>query len=187
MGTGLRLSALLHIPGLMMTGYAEKALRHSLETGLMAKGFFSENEQSRGAFYILANQYSFAENENSLLAFFSTEIGQIIRLERIAREEIMKKRRVDFEDRIFRSCAALKYCRKISIDEAVEHLGNVRLGISNGLVGGTTVPQVSALVNRVGAAHVQYATGDPDDPAETEELEAVRARVIREVMEKALF
>jgi protein arginine kinase len=187
MGTGLRLSALMHLPGLMMTGYAEKTLRHALEMGLIAKGFFSETEQSRGAFYILANQYSFASSEDGLISFFSTEINQIVRLERIAREEIMNKRRINLEDRVYRSCAILKHCRKVTMEEALEHLGNLRLGISVGWVSGLTVSEVSAVLNRVGAAHVQFLTGNQDEPADSGELEAVRAKLIHEIMEKAEF
>jgi protein arginine kinase len=187
LGTGLRISVLLHLPGLSMTGYSEKALRHALEAGLIVKGFFSDLEQSRGAFYILANQFAFAENEKKLIELFTTEIGQVLRLERIAREEISRKRRTDLEDRILRSCGTLRYCRKIAIDEAIEHLGNLRFGVSAGLVGGISVPEISALVNRVGIAHVQFVSGDAEDAPDAEELEAVRARVIREAVEAAVF
>lgn len=159
-GTGLRLSVMLHLPGLKLTGELEKASRAAHDMGLAVRGFYGEGSEAAGEFYQVSNQTTLGKSDAVLLKEMSDEIiPRLVGYERHARQKLFGDRRESTHDGVARALGTLRYARMLRASEAMELLGLVRLGVLGGLLPDVTVRQVNALLLAVQPAHLQRLTG----------------------------
>ncbi len=159
-GTGLRLSVMLHLPGLKMTGELEKASRAAHDMGLAVRGFYGEGSEAAGEFYQVSNQTTLGKSDAMLLREMNDEIiPRLVGYERHARQKLLSDRRDSTHDAVARALGTLRYARMLRASEAMELLGMVRLGVVTGLLGDVTLGQVHALLLSVQPAHLQRAAG----------------------------
>ena len=127
LGTGLRASFALHLPGL-----TKKDAMYSLSSmvGKLGLSLREMYPSAAGDMYILSNQVSLGISEKSALDNLSAICDQIIKQERAARDMI--KDDPEFEDRIYRTLGMLKMARKLEQKEFFDYMSLVRLGISLG-------------------------------------------------------
>lgn len=134
-GTGLRLSVMLHLPGLRLTGEIDKVKRAADDMSLAVRGFYGEGSQVAGDLYQLSNQTTLGKSESVLLHEMEQEIiPRIIDYERDARESLLSARRVTLEDKVWRAVGCLREARLMSADEAMERLSLLRLGVAVGMI-----------------------------------------------------
>jgi protein arginine kinase len=177
-GTGLRLSVMLHLPGLKMTGELEKASRAAHDMGLAVRGFYGEGSEAAGEFYQVSNQTTLGKSDAVLLREMSDEIiPRLVGYERHARQKLLGDRRESTYDAVARALGTLRYARMLRASEAMEMLGMVRLGVISGLLTDVTIQQVHALILAVQPAHLQRAVGRPLNP---QERRGARADLCRE-------
>lgn len=179
-GTGIRVSVMLHLPGLRLTGEIEKVRRAFKGMNLAVRGFYGEGSEAAGDFFQLSNQTTLGKEESTLLEEFEGAIvPQVIEYERQARDSLLKKRRVMLEDRSHRALAILRNARLLGSDEALTLLSQVRLGLRLGLVDGVDPAIVNILVLLTQPAHLQRTLGVEMDQAERRIARAdlVRARL----------
>ena len=129
-GTGLRASVMLHLPALVMEGNVGWALKLAGEMGLAIKGHWGEGENSLGDMYQISNPVSLGFTEREILETVQGAAANLMEYERKARAEMLKNRRLELEDAIYRAYGLLAQCRLISSKEAIELLAKVRLGVS---------------------------------------------------------
>lgn len=159
-GTGLRLSVMLHLPALKMTGDIEKVRRAADGMALAVRGFHGEGSEHAGDFYQLSNQTTLGKSERMLLDEIGGDlIPRVIDYERHARRELMTRKRVLIEDRVHRAHGALLGARLLEADEAMELLSLVRLGVVLGLIDGLAQQAVNGLVLGVQPAHLRRLSG----------------------------
>ena len=80
LGTGLKASAMVHLPALVETGMIDKALKAVVQLGFSVKGFFSDNENSLGYLYQIANSVSIGESEEDLLTKLDGVVHHLVHL-----------------------------------------------------------------------------------------------------------
>lgn len=159
-GTGLRMSVMLHLPGLKLTGDIDKVKRAAGDMGLAVRGFYGEGSDAAGDFYQVSNQTTLGKTEQRILQELEKEIiPQIINYERIARRTLLAKRRTGLEDQIFRSLGILSNARLLTTEEAMQHLSLVRLGVVTGLIDAVRPDTVHSLMLLVQPAHLQRQVG----------------------------
>jgi protein arginine kinase len=180
-GTGLRSSVMLHLPALVETGHIEKALKAIVQIGMTVKGFFGEDEGSRGQMYQISNQFSYGFNEKELVEKLDAVTQQLVHYERKARNEMLEHARIEVEDRVLRALGVLRFCRKLSAVEAVESLSSVRLGVALGLVQ-APIERVTALLFLTQKAHVQHLAGYVAESADSNTIDAARAQMVQEAL-----
>lgn len=164
-GTGLRLSVMLHLPGLKLTGELEKASRAAHDMGLAVRGFYGEGSEAAGEFYQVSNQTTLGKSDAVLLKEMSDEIiPRLVGYERHARQKLFGDRRESTHDAVARALGTLRYARMLRASEAMELLGLVRLGVLGGLLADVTVRQVNNLLLAIQPAHLQRLTGRPLTP-----------------------
>ncbi|MEO1007957.1 MAG: protein arginine kinase [Planctomycetota bacterium] len=179
-GTGARLSVMLHLPALRMTREIEKVKRAADDLGLTVRGAHGEGSEASGDFYQLSNQTTIGKSEAVLLKELEAEIvPSVIAYERTARQRLVKGGRRGLEDQAWRAVGVLLHARLLAADEAMQLLSRLRLGIAVGIV-----PQVSmALVNRLIIAcqpsHLQLAVAQELTQEQRREARAalLRARL----------
>ena len=147
-GTAIRVSVMLHLPALTMTGYIRTILESCGKLGLAVRGLYGENTEAYGDMYQLSNQVTLGKSENDIVMSIKNISYQIIEQERLLRTELLNKNRNKIEDRIMRSYGVLRFARNLSSDEALQKLSDLRLGINMGLIGELSETDVSEMVIR---------------------------------------
>ncbi|MEQ9617299.1 MAG: protein arginine kinase [Phycisphaerales bacterium] len=179
-GTGLRLSVMLHLPALKITGDIEKAKRAAKAMSLAVRGFYGEGSEAVGDFFQISNQTTLGKTERDILARFNENIiPQIIEYERVARKSLLEKRSVMLEDRVFRAFGTLRSARLLKADEALELLSHARLGVALGVIKDVPIETVNRLVLISQPAHLQQHVGRSLTQAERR---VERATVARELL-----
>lgn len=177
-GTGIRISVMLHLPGLKMTGQIEKFFNATRDTDLAIRGLFGEGTEAVGDFFQLSNQVSLGFSEKQLIDQFTSNIVPgIIEYEKMARSEMLESRKAILDDKIQRAMGLLKNARLISSQEAMFLLSHVRMGINLGRVEGIPIAAVNELFMLTQPAHLQINTGHPLD---ADQRDIARAQIIRD-------
>ncbi len=182
LGTGLKASMMLHLPALAMSGLLKKAVKASAQLGLSIRGFFSESVDSLGDMYIVANEVTIGLTEREIIGNLGRIAAQLIGYENRTREELMEKRRIDIEDKVFRALGLLTHCRYISAREAVENLSSLKLGICLGLIDVADNPTVTSLLFLSQKSHIQRLLQNSHDTIDGKLIDYTRAKLIREAL-----
>jgi protein arginine kinase len=159
-GTGARLSAMIHLPALRMTGELDKVKRAAQDMSLAVRGFYGEGSEAAGDFYQISNQTTLGKSEQVLMHELGHEIlPQVIEYERTARGKLLRKQRTIVEDQVHRAVGVLTHARLLTTEEAMELLSQVRLGIVSGIIRGSDLADVNRLMLLVQPAHLQQIVG----------------------------
>jgi protein arginine kinase len=176
-GTGLRLSCMVHLPALKMTGELEKVKRAAADMNLAVRGFYGEGSDAIGDLFQVSNQTALGKSEDQILHELDGEIiPRIVEYERFARKTLISKRRTVVEDQVWRAFGALTRARLMGAEEAMQLLSQVRLGVSLGLIRDTTVRVVNHLMLLVQPAHLQRVVGHEMDQDHRKEARATLLR-----------
>lgn len=182
LGTGLKGSMMLHLPALAMSGLIKRAVKASAQLGLSIRGFFSESMESLGDMYIIANEITIGLSEKEIIGNLGRIAVQLAGYENRTREELMEKRRVDLEDRVYRAWGLLTWCRYVTHREAIESLSALRLGVSLGLITAVDAPTITALLFLSQKSHIQRVLQSHADAADGKLIDYTRAKIIRDAL-----
>jgi protein arginine kinase len=144
-GTGMRASVLLHLPGLVFTNEVEKVLKGAVQLGMAVRGIYGEGSDIKGSMFQISNQHTLGVSEEDIVETIVKLSHMIIDIEKKARDVIFEKARHEFEDKIFRSVAVLRSARIISTDEVLNLLSAVRFGIGAGIIKDITLDVVNEI------------------------------------------
>ncbi|MEA3431790.1 MAG: ATP--guanido phosphotransferase [candidate division WOR-3 bacterium] len=178
-GTGMRVSCLLHLPGLVLTKEINKLLDDVMSRGFSVRGLYGEGSEIEGNFFQLSNQITLGIDEEEIATKTEKEIRNVIDLERETRNKLMREAGERVEDKIWRSYGILKNARMLSQEEFVNLSSAVRLGIGIGLIDNTYLKLLNYLLLYTAPAHLQKMKGKIMD-ADTRDIE--RASYVREVL-----
>jgi protein arginine kinase len=185
LGTGLKASMMLHLPALAMSGLIKRAVKASAQLGLSIRGFYSESMESLGDMYIIANEITIGLAEKEIIGNLARIAVQLAGYETRTREELMEKRRVDIEDRVFRAWGLLTWCRYVTHREAIEALSALRLGVSLGLINSVDASTITALLFLSQKSHIQRVLQSQADSVDGKLIDYTRAKIIREALTQA--
>ena len=176
-GTGLRASVMLHLPGLRLTGEAEKVVKGLNKLGLAVRGLLGEGTDAFGGMYQISNQITLGESEPAIIERLLGIVRELIGHEKNARLRLAETRPGLLKDRVMRAGALLTHARIMSTEEALDLLSATRLGLALGWVKGLDWKGLDELFLLVQPAHLQQKTGRSLSPEERDE---VRADLLRE-------
>jgi protein arginine kinase len=177
-GTGIRVSVMLHLPALRLTGEIEKVRRAAREMQLAVRGMFGEGSEALGDLYQISNQTTLGRSEQEILSEFQHNVvPQIVAYEQQARQAMLQQRPIQLDDRVWRAWAILMHARMISNDEVLSLLSQLRLGVILGRVDQVDIRTVNELILVTQPAHLHRLTGCDMDPSARR---IARARLIQE-------
>ena len=113
-GTGCRISVLIHLPGLVLSGEIEKILNSLRQLQIAVRGLFGEGSAVRGALFQISNLATLGRSEQDLVAEFSRRVAKVVQYERMALERIHNRDRLAVEDLCHRSLALLRHARVLT-------------------------------------------------------------------------
>lgn len=178
-GTGLRASVLVHLPGLVLTKEISRVLHSLGQVGLTFRGLYGEGSEVVGNFFQVSNQTTLGKTEDDLVDHLDHMVRQVIRHELQARQVLLRDARAVTEDKVWRAYGLLRYARTLSFDELMNLLSGVRLGMSLQLLPGIRVYTLNKLMIFTQSAHLNQAAGRDLTPVEQD---AHRAAYVRKVL-----
>ncbi|MCU0877708.1 MAG: protein arginine kinase [Pirellulaceae bacterium] len=165
-GTGMRVSVMLHLPALVITQQIEKVFRSLAKMGLAVRGLYGEGSQAMGDFYQISNQITLGRSEEDLIKQVAEVIPVIIDYENQSRAFLIKESRKDLHDRVSRAFGILCTAQTISSEETLHLLSSVRMGIYLGLIKDLEIPTINKLFIHTQPAHLQKLRGVPLETAD---------------------
>ncbi|BAU26153.1 protein arginine kinase [Aneurinibacillus soli] len=182
-GTGIRASVMMHLPGLVLTHQINRILSAIAQVGLVVRGLYGEGSDASGNLFQISNQITLGQSEEEIIENLTSVAHQIIEQERAARRYLMQNRRLLLEDQLCRSYGVLTNARIIESDEAAEKLSDVRLGIDLGIIRNIPLSVMNELTVMVQPGFLQQHVGQQLDSDSRDER---RARLIRERLQSAM-
>lgn len=179
-GTGLRASVMLHLPCLSITGHIKSIIESLRKIGLAVRGVYGEGSNASGFLYQVSNQITLGESEEDIINRLNKVIKQLVNRERNTREWLIKNRKVELEDRVYRSRGILENSRIISSEEAINHLSNVKLGYEAEIFKDEKLNEIISLMIDIRPFNIQK--GQSEDMKEIER-DTIRANRIRDFFE----
>lgn len=179
-GTGLRASVMLHLPGLVLTKQIKQVLQAVAKLGLAVRGLFGEGTESTGNLFQISNQATLGISEEDIVSNLQKLINQITGYEKKARQTLFRKSRKVLEDRVYRAYGLLTGARLISSKETIDLLSSLKLGVDFMLTG-LDLGTINEMFILTQPAHLQKMAGKELEP---EERDIVRADLIREKLGK---
>jgi protein arginine kinase len=180
-GTGLRASVLIHLPGLVLTKEIGRVLSSLQQMGLTYRGLYGEGSEVVGNYFQISNQTTLGRSEEELLGQLLRVVAHVIEREEEARRVLLRDAGYIIEDKLWRAYGTLRYARSLTFDEAMNYLSGVRLAVGLKLISGLSVYTLNKLLIFSQAAHLAHADGRPLTEGETSQA---RARYVRTVLER---
>lgn len=179
-GTGLRVSVMLHLPGLVWAEEIEKATNTAQKIHLAVRGLYGEGSRALGDFYQVSNQVTLGRSETQILQDVSAAVTRIVEWEREVREALMKGRaRLRTLDKLHRAMGTLERAHILTSEESLTCLSAVRFGVQQGLFDSLTVQQLNRALLLSQPAHLQRLSNETLGPEDRDER---RAKLVRELL-----
>ena len=176
LGTGLRASAMLHLPALVLSDQIGQVLQAVNKIGLAVRGLYGEGTESLGNLYQISNQSTLGESEETIISRLERVISQVASHEQNAREKLMEDDPDMVADKIGRAYGVLRHAYLIDSKEALNYLSLLRLGGNLGFFPAETVHLCDALLMDIQQAHLQLHAGMKLSP---EHRDSIRAEIMR--------
>ena len=180
-GSGLRASVLVHLPGLVLTKEIGKVLQGLGQVGLTFRGLYGEGSEVVGNFFQLSNQTTLGKSEEELVDHLDKIIRQVIQYEDQARQVLLRDAPQVTEDKIWRAYGLLRYARSLPFEELMNLLSGIRLGVGLKLLPELRVYTLNKLMIFTQTAHLEQAAGRDLSPGE---CDAHRAAYVRSILSK---
>ena len=181
-GTGMRASVMLHLPGLVIASRIDTVRQGVNQLHCTVRGLFGEGSDNRGNLYQVSNQCTLGLTEQEILTRLGDVIRQLIEHERDTRARLLEKDRALMIDFVGRSYGLLRHAYKLTQEEAMNALSGLRLGVDLGLFRTVDRKLVNELFLAANPAHLAGRFDPAPDPAE---LDARRADLFRERLRDA--
>ena len=136
LGTGIRVSAMLHLPGLVLGEQINPIIQSVNKLGLAVRGLYGEGTEALGNVFQVSNQMTLGESESMIVERLEKVLSQIIEHEENARQTLLEKKPKVVFNHIGRAYGILANAHSISSKETMNLLSLMRLGVDMGLFPG---------------------------------------------------
>ena len=178
-GTGIRVSAMLHLPGLVLAEQVNQIIQAVNRLGLAIRGLFGEGTEALGNVFQVSNQMTLGESEEEIVERLSKVLAQIIEHEENARATLLEKKPKVVFNHIGRAYGILANAHSVSSKEALNLLSLLRLGIDHGLFPGADRTLADHLFILTQPAHLQSRH---TDRLSADERDIHRADMLRDTL-----
>lgn len=175
-GTGMRASVLIHLPGLVLTKEIENVISQVTKLGLTVRGFYGEGSDVLGNLFQISNQTSLGKSEEDLIESLEKVTYQLIEYENNSRKTLYQEAKEQIEDKIWRAFGILQNARVITSTEVTNLLSAIRLGLGMGTIKNIPLSLINQILLISFPAHLQKYLNKEMEP---DERDIMRAEIIR--------
>lgn len=158
-GTGMRASFMLHLPGLKLTKQLGVVLSAISKLGLTVRGLYGEGTEAQGNLFQLSNQITLGQSEEEICNNLLVSTRHIMSQEQAARGALYQQRREAVEDRVYRAYGTLRYARVLTAEEAMRLISDLRLGVDLNIIAGIKPSQLNELMIKIRPAYLFKING----------------------------
>src|SRR5216684_7358093 len=175
-GTGMRASAMLHLPGLVLSELINQVVQAVSKIGLAVRGLYGEGTEAMGNLFQISNQTTLGEKEDEIINRLSKVIETIIEKEHDARQILLQKKSNTLCDQIGRAYGVLTYAYAMPSKEALNLLSIIKLGMDLNVFPEEKRLPIDELFMDTQPAHLQKTS---QQKLNAEERDHLRAQIIR--------
>lgn len=175
-GTGMRASAMMHLPALVLSEQINQVIQAVSKVGLAVRGLYGEGTEALGNLFQISNQVTLGETEAEIIARLNKVIEQIILHEENARQGLAQKKPVTLLDNIGRAYGVLRHAHSMASKEALNLLSYLKLGVDLAFFPDEFRPEIDALFIETQPAHLQKGIAKK---LQADERDTLRAEIIR--------
>lgn len=177
LGTGIRVSAMLHLPGLVLAEQINQIIQAVNKLGLAVRGLYGEGTEALGNVFQVSNQMTLGESEPEIVERLNKVLAQIIEHEENARGTLQEKKPKTVFNHIGRAYGILANAHSISSKETMNLLSFLRLGVDLGMFPDMERGLVDELFILTQPAHLQKKFSEK---LGADERDLLRADMLRE-------
>ncbi len=177
LGTGIRVSAMLHLPALVLGEQINQIVQAVNKLGLAVRGLYGEGTEALGNVFQVSNQMTLGEVETDIVERLNKVLAQLIEHEENARASLLEKKSKTVFNHIGRAYGILANAHSISSKESMNLLSLMRLGFDLGLFLGVERCLVDELFITTQPAHLQKKYSEK---LTAEERDLLRADMMRD-------
>ena len=155
LGTAIRVSAMLHLPGLVLSEQINPIIQSVNKLGLAVRGLYGEGTEALGNIFQVSNQMTLGETEASIFERLEKVLKQIIEHEENARLTLLERSPKTVYNHIGRAYGILANAHSISSKETLNLLSFLRLGLELKCFPGVERAVVDELFILTQPAHLQ--------------------------------
>lgn len=178
-GTGLRASAMMHLPGLALNEEITGVVNSINKIGLAVRGLYGEGSEALGNLFQISNQSTLGESENEIITKLEKVVRRVVEHERNARQNLLEKKLGTLKDQIGRSYGILTNAHSLTSKETLNWLSLMRLGLDLGAYPQESQTAIDKLFMQIQPAHLQI---DSERKLEADERDQLRAELVREAL-----
>ena len=177
-GTGLRVSAVMHLPALVITGEIARTIAALDHAGMYVRGLYGEGSGVAGNLFQISNRRTLGLTEEDIVSHVELMVTRVVDNERTARKMMLRDSPVEFSDRVYRALGVAERARRMFLYEALELLSMIKVGVEMDLL---NVEEFSILEAGVAVSpcHVRRVL---DGDVEEEDVDRERAAQLRRVL-----
>jgi protein arginine kinase len=176
-GTGMRASAMLHLPGLVLSELINQVVQAVSKIGLAVRGLYGEGTEAMGNLFQISNQTTLGEKEDEIISRLTKVIETIIDKEHDARQVLIQKKSNTLSDQIGRAYGVLTFAHAMTSKEALNLLSIIKLGCDLGAFPEDRRLPIDELFIDTQPAHLQKSS---QQKLNAEERDHLRAQIIRD-------
>jgi protein arginine kinase len=180
-GTGIRVSAMLHLPGLILSKQIDPVLRAVTKIHLAVRGIYGEGTDALGNLFQISNQKTLGETEEKIIDTLEKAVLQVVETERNARKALLKTDADVVYDKVGRAYGILTSAHIITSKEAIELLSTLRMGVDLEVIGDLNRQAINELFILTQPAHLQRMNGRELDAGsrDIQRGNLLRSRLVR--------
>ena len=176
LGTGMRASAMLHLPGLVLSDQINQTIQAANKIGLAVRGLYGEGSEALANLFQISNQATLGKSEDAIIDHINEVIQHIIGNEQDAREKLIEDQATMLQDQIGRAFAILRHAHIIPSKEALNLLSLIRLGADMEFFPNDDRESINVLLTEIQPAHLQI---EAKRKLDAEERDILRADIVR--------
>jgi len=176
-GTGIRASVMLHLPGLVLMNEINSILKAVNKIGLAVRGLWGEGSDAAGNMFQISNQMTLGETEQAILERLEKIVIEIDEHEKNSRIRLLEQKENQLRDHFGRAIGILTHAHMLNSKETLDMLSALRLGLELGLVSGWQRAMIDELFVLTQPGHLQKLEGKFIG---AEKRDLARAKLIRQ-------
>ena len=176
LGTGMRASVMVHLPGLTITREIHKVLPALTKLGIVVRGFYGEGSEAKGNVFQISNGATLGKGEEEVVVHMESLMKQLIGYEETARKNLLSREKNSVENKVWRAYGILQNSRLLTSQESISLLSTLRLGIELSIIN-LKMDLINELDVLTLPAHIQKIMGKSLSP---QERDRARAKLVRD-------
>lgn len=179
-GTGLRISVMLHLPGLRLMDEVEAVIKGLTRIDMEVRGLWGEGTEAFGNMFQVSNRTTLGESEEMILHRMTDVVDDLVDHELNARGRLLEQRKLQLMDHTGRAFGILMHAQILTSVESVDLMSALRLGVEFGFVKNLTIAKINEIMLLTQPGHLQKIKKRNIGP---EERDSLRAEVVREKLQ----